>query len=178
MTVRRPSRRVSQLLGGALILMIGLAGQPAQAAPRQGAESLAAAFDRAAARSDVPRDLLAALGYAETRLDGHHGEPSASGGYGVMHLTSNPKVRTLDEAVRRARLDRTELRTRDAATPYIVVISNGNQTVTVNQTANGGGWRSLGTFTLTAGDTNKVGISRWPGSTGHVIADPIRITRV
>ncbi|WP_320065466.1 N-acetylmuramoyl-L-alanine amidase [Micromonospora sp. RTGN7] len=115
MTVRKPSRRVSQLLGGAMILMIGLAGQPAQAAPQQDAETLAAAFDRAAVRSDVPRDLLAALGYAETRLDGHHGEPSASGGYGVMHLTSNPKVRTLDEAVRRARLDRTELRTRDAA---------------------------------------------------------------
>ncbi|MER5705171.1 N-acetylmuramoyl-L-alanine amidase [Micromonospora sp. NPDC002296] len=115
MTVRRPSRRVSQLLGGAAILMIGLTSHPAQAAPQQGAETLAAAFDQAAARSDVPRDLLAALGYAETRLDGHNGEPSASGGYGVMHLTSNPKVRTLDEAARRARLDRTELRTSDAA---------------------------------------------------------------
>ncbi|MFI0795189.1 N-acetylmuramoyl-L-alanine amidase [Micromonospora rubida] len=115
MTVRRPPRRVSQLLGGAMILMIGLTGQPALAAPQQGAETLSAAFDKAAARSDVPRDLLAALGYAETRLDGHNGEPSASGGYGVMHLTSNPKVRTLDEAARRARLDRTELRTRDAA---------------------------------------------------------------
>ncbi|MCX4471605.1 N-acetylmuramoyl-L-alanine amidase [Micromonospora sp. NBC_01655] len=66
----------------------------------------------------------------------------------------------------------------NTTTPYIVVTSNGNQTVTVNQTANGGGWRSLGTFTLTAGDTNKVGISRWSGSTGYVIADAIRITRV
>ncbi|MCK1809629.1 N-acetylmuramoyl-L-alanine amidase [Micromonospora sp. R42106] len=115
MTVRRPSRRVSHLLGGAVILMIGLTGQPAHAAPQHDAQPLAAAFDRAAAGSDVPRDLLAALGYAETRLDGHGGQPSASGGYGVMHLTSNPKVRTLDEAARRTRLDRAELRTRDAA---------------------------------------------------------------
>ncbi|MEV6518204.1 N-acetylmuramoyl-L-alanine amidase [Micromonospora chalcea] len=106
---------MSTLLGGAMILTIGLTGQPAQAAPQHRAQPLATAFDRAATSSDVPRDLLAALGYAETRLDGHGGEPSASGGYGVMHLTSNPKVRTLDEAARRTRLDRAELRSRDAA---------------------------------------------------------------
>ena len=64
-----------------------LAGQPALAGCRTRSSD---SFDRAAAAHDVPRDLLVALGYAETHLDGHAGEPSASGGYGVMHLASNP----------------------------------------------------------------------------------------
>jgi hypothetical protein len=62
--------------------------------------------------------------------------------------------------------------------PYIVVTTAGNQTVHVDQRANGGGWRSLGTFTLAAGDDNKVGISRWTSGTGYVIADAVRVTRV
>ncbi|MEH1016571.1 N-acetylmuramoyl-L-alanine amidase [Micromonospora sp. CPCC 206060] len=118
MTVRSPLRRTSQLLGGALILATALAGQPATAAPTdttRAAGTLAAAFDTAATRHDVPRDLLVALGYAETHLDGHGGAPSFSGGYGVMHLTRNPKVRTLDEAVAATGLDVDALRTRDAA---------------------------------------------------------------
>ncbi|MGW1447016.1 N-acetylmuramoyl-L-alanine amidase [Micromonospora sp. NPDC002411] len=49
-------------------------GTTASAAP------LATAFDTAAARYDVPRDLLVALGYAESRLDMHGGAPSAAGG--------------------------------------------------------------------------------------------------
>src|SRR5690606_40294269 len=59
---------------------------------------LAQAFDRAATAYDVPRDLLVAVAYAESRLDGHGGEPSASGGYGVMHLVSNPTAKTLEQA--------------------------------------------------------------------------------
>ena len=41
-----------------------------------------AAFDRAAAEFDVPRDLLVAVGYGETRLDGHGGQPSRPTGTG------------------------------------------------------------------------------------------------
>ncbi|WP_117209252.1 family 43 glycosylhydrolase [Allorhizocola rhizosphaerae] len=63
-------------------------------------------------------------------------------------------------------------------TPYIIVTATGNQTVNVDQRVNGGMWRTLGTFTLTAGDENKVAVSRWTGGTGYVIADAIRITRV
>ncbi|HEX5540944.1 MAG TPA: hypothetical protein VFX60_05180 [Micromonospora sp.] len=64
-------------------------------------------------------------------------------------------------------------------TPYIVVTSGGNRTIHVNQQANGGRWVSLGTFTLTAGDENKVGVSRWrTAGTGYVVADAIRVTRV
>ncbi|HEX5597605.1 MAG TPA: hypothetical protein VFX61_16540 [Micromonosporaceae bacterium] len=64
-------------------------------------------------------------------------------------------------------------------TPYIVVTSTGNKTIHVNQRTNGGRWVSLGTFTLTAGDENKVGVSRWrTAGTGYVVADAIRVTRV
>ncbi|WSA87264.1 N-acetylmuramoyl-L-alanine amidase [Micromonospora sp. NBC_01796] len=127
MTVRFPLRRASYLLGATLILAAGPAGQPALAAgpadipgngPVAGAEArspLAGAFDRAAARYQVPADLLAALGYAETRLDGHGGAPSASGGYGVMHLTNNPKLRTLDLAATLTGLDPAVLRTDSTA---------------------------------------------------------------
>jgi hypothetical protein len=63
----------------------------------------------------------------------------------------------------------------NSATPHVVVTSSGNQTVIVNQTANGGAWRNLGTFNLSAGDYNVVGVSRWTSSTGYVIADAVRV---
>jgi hypothetical protein len=66
----------------------------------------------------------------------------------------------------------------NTAAPYVVVTSSGNQSVQVNQTANGGGWRVLGTFAMTAGDENKVGVSRWTSGVGLVIADAVRVTRV
>ncbi|TRV79758.1 hypothetical protein FKN01_08835 [Streptomyces sp. 130] len=56
------------------------------------------AFARAAEAFDVPRDLLAAVGYGETHLDGHAGRPSQAGGFGVMHLVSNPARHTLERA--------------------------------------------------------------------------------
>ncbi|MEV4413167.1 phosphodiester glycosidase family protein [Catellatospora sp. NPDC049609] len=63
------------------------------------------------------------------------------------------------------------------STPYIVATTSGNQTVRVNQRANGGRWVSLGVFHLAAGDANVVGVSRWTTGTGYVIADAVRITR-
>jgi hypothetical protein len=64
------------------------------------------------------------------------------------------------------------------STPYIVATAAGNQTVRVNQRQGGGRWVSLGVFTLAAGDTDKVGVSRWTSGTGYVIADAVRVTRV
>ncbi|MGN9777507.1 glycoside hydrolase domain-containing protein [Micromonospora sp. H33] len=64
------------------------------------------------------------------------------------------------------------------STPYIVATTSGNQTVRVNQRLDGGRWVSLGVFTLSAGDRNTVGVSRWTSGTGYVIADAVRITRV
>ncbi|MEV0620420.1 N-acetylmuramoyl-L-alanine amidase [Nonomuraea sp. NPDC050404] len=76
---------------------------------------LVTAFDQAAATHDVPRDLLVALAYAETHLDGHNGEPSASNGYGVMHLVSNPTNHSLEKAAELTELPAGKLRTDDAA---------------------------------------------------------------
>jgi len=59
--------------------------------------------------------------------------------------------------------------------PYFIVTPTGTQVVRVNQRANGGRWVSLGVFTLSAGDENKVGISRWTAGIGYVIADAVRI---
>ncbi|MEU7897983.1 N-acetylmuramoyl-L-alanine amidase [Nonomuraea sp. NPDC049152] len=100
--------RLAALVASALSALLILAGQPAAAADR--ATPLGAAFDKAAAAQDVPRDLLAAIAYAETHLDGHNGEPSASGGYGVMHLVSNPTTHTLEKAAELTGLPAEKLR--------------------------------------------------------------------
>jgi len=62
-------------------------------------------------------------------------------------------------------------------TPYLVATTSGNRSVSVNQRVNGGQWTSIGVFTLAAGDGNKVGVSRWTGGSGYVVADAVRITR-
>ncbi|MGC4849944.1 N-acetylmuramoyl-L-alanine amidase [Micromonospora sp. DT15] len=66
----------------------------------------------------------------------------------------------------------------NGAAPYIVATTTGNRTVVVDQRATGGQWRSLGTFTLPAGDANRVAVSRWSNATGLIVADAVRLTRV
>ncbi|WP_412544007.1 N-acetylmuramoyl-L-alanine amidase [Longispora sp. K20-0274] len=66
----------------------------------------------------------------------------------------------------------------NAATPFVVFASGGNKTVTVNQQANGGGWRDLGTYAFGAGARDLVAVSRWTSGTQYVIADAVRVTRV
>ncbi|WP_191984624.1 N-acetylmuramoyl-L-alanine amidase [Lentilactobacillus buchneri] len=51
------------------------------------ASSLETDFQRAAAKYQVPVDLLKAVAYNESAFDSHNGKPSVAGGYGVMHLT-------------------------------------------------------------------------------------------
>lgn len=86
------------------LTVLGAAVQPALAAPHpEGGTSpgpVSRDFTRAAAEFDVPRDVLIALGYGETHLDDHDGRPSQAGGYGVMHLVSNPDQHTLELASR------------------------------------------------------------------------------
>ena len=65
----------------------------------------------------------------------------------------------------------------NSATPFVVATSAGSQTVSVNQQINGGTWVSIGTFALDAGDQNVVGVSRWTGSAGYVIADAVKIVK-
>ncbi len=68
---------------------------------RRGApNALDSAFLGAATEFDVPRDVLVAVGYGESRLDGHDGKPSQANGYGVMHLVSNPTQQSLERAAR------------------------------------------------------------------------------
>ncbi|MFI7707867.1 N-acetylmuramoyl-L-alanine amidase [Nonomuraea sp. NPDC049480] len=105
-------RRSAVLLAGALMPLPLLMGQ-GQATVA--ADPMADAFAGAAAKYEVPRDLLVTLAYAETHLDGHDGEPSMSGGYGVMHLVSNPKTRTLEQASKITGEDVAKLKSDDAA---------------------------------------------------------------
>nr|WP_311132552.1 peptidoglycan recognition family protein [Nonomuraea gerenzanensis] len=90
----------------ATLLMSG----PAAAASADG--PVAGAFAEAAGTYEVPRDLLVSLAYAETHLDGHDGEPSASGGYGVMHLVAS---RTLERAATLTGEPVADLKSDDAA---------------------------------------------------------------
>ncbi|TDD46264.1 amidase [Nonomuraea terrae] len=105
--------RLAALATSLLAVLLIAAGQPAWSEAKDA--PLPAAFAKAAAAYDVPRDLLVALAYAETRLDGHGGEPSASNGYGVMHLVSNPANRSLEKAAELTELPADKLKTDDEA---------------------------------------------------------------
>ncbi|MEU7176552.1 N-acetylmuramoyl-L-alanine amidase, partial [Micromonospora tulbaghiae] len=95
---RRRRRRVGvALLAAALAGGIAVQPAPASATPPV-RTALDAAFVRAAQEYDVPRDVLVAVGYGESRLDAHGGKPSQANGYGVMHLVSNPVQHSLERA--------------------------------------------------------------------------------
>ncbi|MFE4797332.1 peptidoglycan-binding protein [Streptomyces sp. NPDC056708] len=91
------TKRRASVLAALIATALAATGSPAFAAPADG-HSMNQAFARAAAKFDVPRDLLAAVGYGETHLDGHSGRPSQANGYGVMHLVSNPTNPMLEQA--------------------------------------------------------------------------------
>ncbi|MGW6277469.1 N-acetylmuramoyl-L-alanine amidase [Kribbella sp. NPDC055071] len=87
------------LIAGALAFtaLPSTAAEPSQPAGRP---DLASAFQTAAAKYDVPREVLVGIGFAESHLEGHNGEPSQANGYGVMHLVSNNQNATLSEATK------------------------------------------------------------------------------
>lgn len=106
-TVRTPSlkkRVVVPVLGGlaatALVATSNFAGAAPADSPSGADQSMTTAFTEAAEEYQVPRDLLVAVGYGESRLKDHDGKPSHAGGYGVMHLVSNPGHTTLKEAAK------------------------------------------------------------------------------
>ncbi|MGW4962051.1 N-acetylmuramoyl-L-alanine amidase [Nonomuraea sp. NPDC004186] len=97
------------LLTGAAVLPLSmLVGQPAGAAA---ADPMTDAFTKAASTYEVPRDLLVSVAYSETHLDGHQGQPSADGGYGVMHLVT---AKTLDKAATLTKKSASALKSDDA----------------------------------------------------------------
>ncbi|MFD6907936.1 peptidoglycan-binding protein [Streptomyces sp. NPDC060077] len=92
----RHVRHLPAVLVAVLGLTVTALAPTAQARPAP--PTVAGAFSEAAAEFGVPRDVLVAVGYGESRLDGHDGQPSQARGYGVMHLVDNPRQHTLREA--------------------------------------------------------------------------------
>lgn len=91
----RTSRHLRRLAAGAATIGVVLAGL-ALTTPRataqdwstclEGSRDTQAVFARAARISGVPEDVLLGVGYLGSRWSQHPGEPSTSGGWGVMHL--------------------------------------------------------------------------------------------
>ncbi|MFJ9810086.1 N-acetylmuramoyl-L-alanine amidase [Streptomyces sp. NPDC101158] len=114
----RRDRRKRRLLYGSLAALVASAaiGGLAVASPGllgtedgRNAEdvSLQSAFDDAAREFDVPRSVLMAVSYRQTRWESHAGEPSTTGAYNVMGLTKvDPEdVERPDDAERLAHLN-------------------------------------------------------------------------
>ncbi len=100
-TARVP--KLSTLLAVAAAGALALSALPSNAAePTRpaGRPVLSSAFQAAAAKYDVPREVLVGVGFAESHLDGHDGQPSQANGYGVMHLVSNNQNKTMSEATK------------------------------------------------------------------------------
>ncbi|MCF6524462.1 peptidoglycan-binding protein [Streptomyces sp. JJ36] len=104
-------RRLRSVALGGLAAALVLTGQSAQAAPAPAEPpTMNHAFTEAAEEYRVPRDLLVAVGYGETHLDGHDGRPSHANGYGVMHLADNPGQHSLERAAELTGTPRSVLR--------------------------------------------------------------------
>lgn len=108
-------RSMTVLCGTAAVAAITFSVQPALATDPSGEDAMQDAFSDAAEEYDVPRDLLVAVGYGETHLDGHDGKPSQDNGYGVMHLVSNPERDSLARAAKITGESETDLRRDDRA---------------------------------------------------------------
>ncbi|MGC4943145.1 N-acetylmuramoyl-L-alanine amidase [Kribbella sp. DT2] len=98
-TVRRLTAVLATAAAGALALS-ALPSNAATPVETGTTSTLAEAFKTAATQYDVPRELLVGIGYAESHLDGHDGQPSQANGYGVMHLAGNPTNPTMSEAAK------------------------------------------------------------------------------
>ncbi|MET7453392.1 N-acetylmuramoyl-L-alanine amidase [Streptomyces sp. NPDC005574] len=91
---RTPGHRRARTAAGALataaLLLPLLGAAPSDAgtlAAGTSAGALQPAFAAAAAEYHVPRSVLLAVSYLQSRWDTHGGAPSVTGGYGPMHLT-------------------------------------------------------------------------------------------
>jgi N-acetylmuramoyl-L-alanine amidase len=86
------------------VLVVSVVGSGASADARR--TSLANELDHASREYDVPRELLLAMGYVNTRWempppsasDYESGDPEGQGNYGVMALVRNPSRDTLGKA--------------------------------------------------------------------------------
>ncbi|MFE2234589.1 N-acetylmuramoyl-L-alanine amidase [Streptomyces sp. JL2001] len=83
---RRVTRAAGAVASAALLFPLLAATPPATARPEDSG-SLQQQFTAAAERQGVPRSVLLAVSYLQSRWDTHGGAPSVTGGYGPMHLT-------------------------------------------------------------------------------------------
>ncbi|MDX3745429.1 N-acetylmuramoyl-L-alanine amidase [Streptomyces sp. AK08-02] len=84
--LRRPRlRRAAGAVASAALLLPLLGAAPADS--DDSATRMQRDFTAAADRYHVPRGLLLAVSYLQSRWDTHAGAPSVTGGYGPMHLT-------------------------------------------------------------------------------------------
>ena len=94
---RDDGAQVFTVRGGALAAMLGAVGLTLSSTSAasatdwgtclKGPDDTQSVFARASRVSGVPEDVLLAVGYLGGRWSHHAGQPSVSGGYGVMHLT-------------------------------------------------------------------------------------------
>lgn len=107
---------------GFLLAVIGLAGSGGAAIAQDG--SLESEFQAASEEYGVPRDLLKAMGYVNTRWEmpppdaseyekggPSEGSPESRGAYGIMNLMQNPSTNTLGKAATLTGLSENELKT-------------------------------------------------------------------
>lgn len=78
------------VLGITAFIMLAAPLGSLAAAPQNRLEQL---FQSAAAEFGVPPEILKAISYSQSRFENHEGKPSTSGGYGLMHLTSEPEIK-------------------------------------------------------------------------------------
>lgn len=109
-----------------LVAVIVFVGPSGNAEAQQ--TSLDSEFGEAADEYGVPKELLKAMGYVNTRWEmppptasdyedsePKEGDPEARGDYGLMQLTQNPSENTLKRASEITGLSEEELRTNRAA---------------------------------------------------------------
>jgi N-acetyl-anhydromuramyl-L-alanine amidase AmpD len=73
----------------AIMVAMTSAGGAAQAASVSARQQL---FADAAAEFKVPQEVLLGISYNQSRWENHHGQPSAAGGFGLMHLTTDTGI--------------------------------------------------------------------------------------
>ncbi|HEU4913931.1 MAG TPA: peptidoglycan recognition family protein [Candidatus Saccharimonadales bacterium] len=83
-------RRFAGLLGAtAAVLVIGILSPVIAAAQSTVTTTRQQLFANAAKEFGVPQEILLGISYNQSRWENHNGKPSASGGYGLMHLTAS-----------------------------------------------------------------------------------------
>jgi hypothetical protein len=113
-TGHRRARRTAGAVASAALLLPLLGAAPYDSGAQTSSARLQSAFADAAAEYHVPRNVLLAVSYLQSRWDAHGGAPSVTGGYGPMHLTDARTAIARTVAPHHARARRTRAATTHA----------------------------------------------------------------